>query len=101
MVASGGKFMSAGTRVRIEAPGPVPNWSTWDDDGQRTSTPVKRRLQQLFFNGDRKIQAEVVYVGNESERDRLRNLGRVKVQLRDPAGCMIVLTAEAASLKRL
>ena len=101
MVASGGKFVSAGTRVRIDAPGPVPAWSTWDDDGQRTSRPVKRRLQQLFFSGDKKIQAEVVYIGSETERDRLRALGRVKVQVRDPAGCTIVVTAEAAGLKRL
>jgi hypothetical protein len=100
MVATG-KFLSAGTRVRVEVPGAVPAWSTWDDDRQRTSVPVKRRLQQMFFNGDRKLQAEVVYVGNESERDRLRAEGRVKVQVRNPAGSLIIITADSANLRRL
>ena len=34
-----------------------------DDDGQRTSTPVKKRLQKLFFRGDKRVHAEVVYIG--------------------------------------
>ena len=71
----------------------VPTWSTWDDDGQRTSTPVKKRLQKQFFAGDKRVSAEVVYITNESERDKLRRSGRVKVQLRDPAGSLIVITA--------
>jgi len=94
------KFVSAGTRVKILEPGAVPMWSEWEDDGGRSSTPVKRRLQQLFFRGDRRISAEVVYVGNESERDKLRNLGRCKVQLRDAAGSMVVVTADVDNLKK-
>lgn len=100
MVAAGGRFMPAGTRVRVTDPGAVPAWSTWDDDGQRTSTPVKKRLQSLFFAGDKKIQAEVVFIASEGERDRMRNLGRCKVQVRDPAGSMLVFTADVTNLKR-
>lgn len=98
MLASAGKFLSAGTRVKVRGGGPVPSWSTWDDDHQRTSTPVKKRLQKMFFGGDRKIQAEVVFIANESERDRLRSQGRVKVQLRDAAGSSIVVTAGSEDL---
>ncbi len=98
MIGASAKFIPAGTRVRVREPGPVPHWSTWDNDNQRTSVPVKKRLQSAFFKGDRKIQAEVVYIGNESERDKLRTQGRVKVQLRDPAGSMIVVTVETANL---
>ena len=98
MMVASGRFLSAGTRVRIREAGPVPSYSTWDDDGQRTSTPVKKRMQKAFFGGDRKIQAEVVFIGSESERDRLRAKGLAKVQLRDPAGCMVVVTAEVAGL---
>lgn len=99
MIATAGKHLPAGTRVRVSQPGPVPSWSAWDDDGQRTSSSVKRRLQRLFFAGDRKIHAEVVFIPNESERGRLRSLGRVKVQVRDPAGSSIVVTADASGLR--
>ncbi len=92
------KFVSAGTRVRVKEAGSVPQWSEWDDDGQRTSAPVKKRLQRLFFAGDKRIGAEVVYISNESQREKLRTLGRVKVQLRDPAGSMIVVTAATENL---
>lgn len=84
--------------MKIRNPGAVPQWSTWDDDGQRTSTPVKKRLQQMFFKGDRRISAEVLYIGSESERDKLRAHGRVKVQIRDAAGSIIVVTADTENL---
>ncbi len=90
--------LSAGSRVRVRKPGPVPEWSKWDDDGQRTSTPVKKRLQQLFFRGDKRVQAEIVYIGNESVRDRLKSKNQVKIELRDPAGASIVIIADAMNL---
>lgn len=93
------KYLTAGTRVKILNPGSVPTWSEWDDDGLRTSTPVKKRLQQMFFAGDKRVAAEVIYIGNESLRDKLRNLGRVKVSLRDAAGSSIVVTADVENLK--
>lgn len=92
------KYISAGTKVRMKAPSDVPPWSQWDDDHQRTSTVVKKRLQKMFFLADKKIQAEVVYVGSESERDKLRNLGRLKVAVRDPAGSAVTFTAAVAEL---
>ncbi|MBL8878916.1 MAG: hypothetical protein JNG88_07330 [Phycisphaerales bacterium] len=92
------RAMSAGTRVRVVEAGPVPSTSTWDDDHNRTSTSLKRRLQQMFFNGDKKIQAEIVFIGSESERDSLRRKNLVKVAVRDPAGSAIVITAESKNL---
>lgn len=94
------KHLSSGTRVRVLSPGPVPLHSTWDDDGQRTSTPVKRRLQTLFFQGHQKVAAEVLHIASEAERDRLRAKGLCKVQLRDPAGSLIVITAPLENLRR-
>ncbi len=90
--------VGAGARVRVKAPGPVPEWSTWDDDGQRTSTPVKKRLQQLFFRGDKRVMAEVVYIASESVRERLKSRNQIKVELRDPAGASIIITADATNL---
>ncbi|MEW6251657.1 MAG: hypothetical protein AB1716_13510 [Planctomycetota bacterium] len=90
--------LPAGARVRVRAPGPVPEWSTWDDDGQRSSTQVKKRLQQLFFRGDKRVRGEIVYVANESLRQRLKSKNQVKVQLRDPAGATIVILADATNL---
>lgn len=92
------RSIPAGTRVKVREPGPVPLWSEWDDDNQRTSTPVKRRLQQMFFGGDKKIQAEVVFISSETERERLKRDSRVKVALRDPAGSRIIVTADATNL---
>jgi hypothetical protein len=89
--------LAAGARVRVRSPGPVPEWSVWDAC-QRTSTHVKKRLQQAFFAGDKKIQAEIQYVGSEALRDRLRNEGRVRVELRDSAGCSITILADAENL---
>jgi hypothetical protein len=96
----GGKAaaITAGTRVKVRAPMSVPNDSTWDDDKQRTSNSVKKRLQQLFFKGDRRIQAEVVYISSESVREKLKRKQQVKVSLRDPAGSAVVITASVNDL---
>ncbi len=85
--------LTAGTRVKVRQPMSVPVDSAWDDDGQRTSNSVKKRLQQLFFKGDRRIQAEVVYVSSESLRDKLKRKQQIKLSLRDLAGARIVITA--------
>ncbi len=90
--------LGAGVRVRVRKPGPVPEWSDWDDDGQRTSTPVKKRLQTLFFRGDKRVIAEIVYVSSESLRQKLTSKNQIKVELRDPAGASIVITADATNL---
>ena len=100
MMGASAKFVSAGTRVRIKAATAVPTWSTWDDDGQRTSTPVKKRLQTMFFKGEPKVVAEIVYIARETERDALRRLGRVKVRLREPSGSCVVITAESSKLTK-
>ncbi len=92
------KFISAGTRVKVTKPISVPQASTWDNDGGRCSTPVKKRLQQLFFKGDKRISGEVVYIGSEDVRTRLRAKGLLKVMIRDAAGSMITITAPAESL---
>lgn len=93
------RTVAAGTKVKMATPMSVPAWSTWDDDGHRTSNAVKKRLQEQFFKGDKRIAAEVLYISRESERDKLRMQGRCKVQIRDAAGSVIVITADSASLK--
>ncbi len=93
-----GKHIAAGTRVRVAQPMPVPQWSECDDDKGRTSVPTKQRLQLLFFRGDKKVAAEVVYISNETERERLRRLGRVKVRIREASGAMVTCTAPADTL---
>ncbi len=100
MIKASSRHLAAGTRVRVSRPGPVPSGSTWDDDGHRTSNHVKRRLQQLFFKADKRIHAEIVFVASETERERLRRAGMTKVQLRDPAGSMIVISAPVDLLQR-
>ncbi|MFO0839804.1 MAG: hypothetical protein U1D55_14935 [Phycisphaerae bacterium] len=94
-----GKFIAAGAKVRVVNSGPVPKESYWDDDKQRTSTSVKRRLQSLFFQGDKRIRAEVVYIVSDSERNKLRSMEMVKLSVRDAAGSLIVITAPTANLQ--
>jgi len=88
----------SGTKVRISSSMSVPQWSTWDDDKGRVSTPVKKRLQGLFFKGDKKVSAEVMYISKETEREKLRRLGRVKIRIRDLSGATVTVTAESAQL---
>lgn len=94
------KHIAAGTKVTVAKAIDVPQWSEWDDDKGRTSIPTKRRLQQLFFRGDKKVTSEIVYIAKESERDQLRRQGRVKVRIRDSSGAAVVVTADAESLKK-
>ena len=88
----------AGTRVRVTKPMTVPLDSTWEDDFQRTSTSVKRRLQQQFFQGEKTIHAQIVYVASESERINLQRKNQLKVELRSPAGSTIVINAPVEHL---
>lgn len=90
--------LAAGTRVTVASPMEVPEWSRWDDDRGRVSTPVKKRLQSAFFKGDRKVSAEVLYISRESEREHLRRKGRVKVRARDASGTAVVFVADSKSL---
>lgn len=90
----------SGTKVRMAQPMSVPQWSTWDDDKGRVSTPVKKRLQTMFFKGDKKVTAEVMYIAKETERDKLRRLGRVKIRIRDLSGASVVITAENNTLAK-
>jgi len=92
------KYLAVGTKVRVSQPMEVPEWSTWDDDRGRTSTPVKKRLQSMFFKGDRKVTAEVVYVSKESERERLRRKGRIKLRLREASGVALNIIADPSVL---
>lgn len=94
------KNLAAGTKVRVTEPMEVPEWSEWDDDTGRCSTPVKKRLQTMFFKGEAKVGAEIVYIARETERDALRRLGRVKVRLRDSSGSSVVITADANKLTK-
>ena len=93
--------MAVGTKVRVNDPMEVPEWSTWDDDKGRTSGPVKKRLQIAFFKGDKKVSAEIVYVSKESEREKLRRKGQIKVRVKDQSGCMLTITADPARLTKL
>ena len=92
------RHMAAGVRVRISQPMEVPTWSKWDDDHGRISTPVKKRLQTMFFNGSSRVTAEVVYISSETERQKLRRLGQIKLRLREPSGSSLTITADPQHL---
>jgi hypothetical protein len=93
------KYLAVGAKVRVKEPMDVPDYSVWDDDKGRSSTPVKRRLQSMFFRGDRKITAEVMYVARESDREKLRRKGLVKLRIREASGSMVNITADPLKLE--
>ena len=92
--------LASGTVVKVKRAGPAPPWSEWDDDRGRTSGPVKKRIQEMFFRRDPKIRAEIAWVVSESERESLMRKGRVKVKLRESSGTMLVVTAGADQLEK-
>ncbi len=94
------KFLAVGTKVKVAEPMDVPDWSKWDDDKGRTSGSVKKRLQSQFFQGNRNIVGEIIYISRESEREKLRKQGRVKVRIRDQAGTNLTITADPGRLSR-
>ena len=100
MAFEGNKNLAAGTKVKVVEPMDVPEWSKWDDDKGRIAGSVKKRLQQQFFRGDHKLVAEIVYIGSEEVRERLRRKGQVKVRVRDQSGCAITITADPSRLTK-
>jgi len=92
------KYVAVGSKVRVAEPMGVPEWSTWDDDRGRTSSSVKKRLLAAFFRGERKVSAEVVYISKESEREKLRRQGRIKLRIREPSGATLSITADPSRL---
>jgi hypothetical protein len=94
------KTLASGTKVRVATPGGVPEWSEWDDDHGRASGLVKKRLQSQFFKGDKKLNAEIIYIAKESEREKLRRKGQCKVRIRDQSGCTLVITADPNNLTK-
>ncbi len=99
MSFNGSRHMPVGAKVRVKEPMDVPEYSVWDDDKGRSSTPVKRRLQSMFFRGDKKVTAEVMYIPKESDREKLRRNGLVKLRVREASGSMVNITADPAKLE--
>ena len=87
------KNFPAGTKVKVIKSMEVPHYSTWDDDRGRISTPAKKTLLQRFFEGSQKIAAEIVYVSKESERNKLKKAGQIKIRLRESSGATLIITA--------
>lgn len=92
--------ISPGTKVRLIAPMEVPLWCQWDDDRGRVSNHVKQTIRDRFFKCDNKLTAELIHVPNETQREKLRKLGRAKVRIRTPAGETIVIVVDIDKITR-
>lgn len=88
------KTLTVGSKVRVAQPMDAPDSIEWDDDGGRTSGLLKKRLIASFFKQDKRITAEVVYIAKESEREKLRRKGLVKLRLRHQSGSMLNIKVE-------
>ena len=94
------KNFPAGTKVKVTQSMEVPISSTWDDDRGRLSTPAKKKLLQRFFGGSQKITAEIVYVSKESERNKLKKAGQIKIRLRESSGATLIITVDPKILTK-
>ena len=94
------KAMSVGQKVRVKDPVDPPDGIEWDDDAGRTSGLLKKRLIASFFKQDKRITAEVVYIAKESEREKLRRRGLVKIRLRHQSGSMLTICVEPRFLTK-
>lgn len=88
------KALSVGSKVFVTQAMDAPDGIEWDDDAGRTSGLLKKRLIASFFKQDKRISAEVVYIAKESEREKLRRKGLVKIRLRHQSGSMLTITVE-------
>jgi len=95
-----GFALVSGTPCKVITPGPPPPGIEWDDDHQRTSSQLKKRMIENFFRGNKKMKAEIAWITSESVRDQLRRKGFMKVKVRESAGSMITFTAPAANLRK-
>ncbi len=94
------QVFSAGSKVKLIAPMEVPNWCTCDDDRGRVSNHVKQTIRERFFKADSKLNAEIVHVASETEREKLRKLGHTKVRVRMPSGDTITIAVELDKLTK-
>jgi hypothetical protein len=94
------QVFSGGSKVKLVAPMEVPTWCECDDDRGRVSNHVKQMIRERFFKADGKLTAEVVHVASETEREKLRKLGRTKVRVRMPSGDTITITVELDKLTK-
>lgn len=95
-----GFALVSGTPVKVITPGPPPPGVEWDDDKQRTSGPVKKRMVEMFFRGDKKLRSEVAWIVSESARDELKRKGLMKVKVRESSGTTLTFTVPAANLRK-
>lgn len=88
------QVLNVGSKVKLIAPSAVPEWCEYDDDRGRVSKHVKNVIRERFFKADPKLTAEIVHIARETEREKLRKLGRTKVRIRMPSGETIVIPVD-------
>jgi hypothetical protein len=88
------KSLTVGAKVMVNQAMDAPEGVKWDDDAGRTSGLLKKRLISSFFKQDKRITAEVVYIGKESEREALRRKGLIKIRLRHISGSMLTICTD-------
>jgi hypothetical protein len=94
------QVLNVGSKVKLVAPIPVPPWCECDDDRGRVSNHVKNIIRERFFKADPKLNAEIVHIARETEREKLRKAGRTKVRVRLPSGDTIVIPVELNMLTK-
>ncbi len=73
---------SSGAKVKAAQTGPPPDDVKCVKD-VHINPRTRKQLIEGFWKGQRSISGHVAFVGNDSERERLRREGRVMVRISD------------------
>ena len=89
--------MSSNSKVRAARLGPPPEDVKWVKD-LHVNPSTRKQLIEGFWKGQRSISGRVAFIGNESDRARLRREGKLMVRISDLSAQHVNVIAQAAQL---
>ena len=82
--------LSTSTKVQVANPGSPPNNLEWVRD-IHINPRTRKQLIEGFWKRKRGVSGQVAYVANESDRERLRKEGKLRILIRDPSSQTITV----------
>ena len=74
--------LPANTKVKVARPGPPPDSIKCLKD-VHVNPRTRKQLIEGFWKGTRSISGHVAFIGNETDRERLRHDGKMMVRISD------------------
>ena len=87
--------LSANTKIRVVQIGGPPG-DLQVIKGLHTNPRTRKQLVEGFWKRQRGISGQIAYIGNDTERERLRKAGKVMVLISDFSAQSVKIIAPAA-----